>query len=167
VLRFPPLRPPKAQEHGPKGAVGAFELDPDRRVLRKDGLRIRVPGQSLEILAALVATPGETLGRERIQQLLWPHGTVVGFDQSINAAVKRLRLALGDTARNPRFVERVPGRGYRFIAPVEALEPARRGRCRRRPARPSSTTGCSRRPAAAGWARSGRRRIPGSTASSP
>jgi DNA-binding winged helix-turn-helix (wHTH) protein/tetratricopeptide (TPR) repeat protein len=108
----------------PKVRFGAFELDPHRRVLRKDGLRIRVPGQSLEILAALVATPGEPLGRERIQQLLWPHGTVVGFDQSINAAVKRLREALGDTARNPRFVERVPGRGYRFIAPVEVLEPA-------------------------------------------
>ena len=107
-----------------KVRFGSFELDPDRRVLRKDGLRIRLPGQSLEILAALVAAPGETLGRERIQQLLWPHGTVVGFDQSINAAVKRLREALGDTARNPRFVARVPGLGYRFIAPVEALEPA-------------------------------------------
>ena len=107
-----------------KVRFGAFELDPERRVLRKDGLRIRVPGQSLEILAALVATPGEPLGRERIQQLLWPHGTIVGFDQSINAAVKRLREALGDAARNPRFVERVPGRGYRFIAPVEALEAA-------------------------------------------
>src|SRR5512139_301227 len=105
-----------------KVRFGAFELDPDGRVLRKDGLRIRVPGQSLEILAALVAAPGDTLGRERIQRLLWPHGTVVGFDQSINAAVKRLREALGDIARNPRFVERVPGRGYRFIAPVETLE---------------------------------------------
>ena len=107
-----------------KVRFGTFELDPDSRVLRKDGLRIRVPGQSLEILAALVATPGEPLGRARIQQLLWPHGTVVGFDQSINTAVKRLREALGDTARNPRFVERERGRGYRFIAPVETLEPA-------------------------------------------
>ena len=151
-----------------KVRFGSFELDPDRRVLRKDGLRIRLPGQSLEILAALVVSPGETLGRERIQQLLWPHGTVVGFDQSINAAVKRLREALGDTARNPRFV----GRACRAAAtassrPSRRWSPPRRRRLRRHPARPSSTTGSSRRRAAERWARSGRRRTRGSTASSP
>jgi len=100
---------------------GPFEFDPQRRELRKHGLRVRVPEQSLEILAALVERPGETVTRERIQQLLWPHGTVVGFEGSINAAVRRLREALGDVARGARFVERVPRQGYRFIAPVQPL----------------------------------------------
>ncbi len=102
---------------------GVFEFDPDRCELRKHGLRIRVPGQSLEILAALVDRPGEIVTRERIRRLLWPRGTVVEFDQSISAAVKRLREAIGDPAARPRFIERVPRRGYRFIGPVEALPP--------------------------------------------
>jgi DNA-binding winged helix-turn-helix (wHTH) protein/Flp pilus assembly protein TadD len=104
---------------------GAFEFDPNRRELRKHGLKIRVPGQSLEILGALIEHPGEFVTRERIRTLLWPHGTVVEFEQSISAAVKRLREAISDPAANPRFIERVPRRGYRFIAPVRplALEP--------------------------------------------
>jgi eukaryotic-like serine/threonine-protein kinase len=102
---------------------GAFEFDPGRRELRKHGIRIRVPDQSLHILAALIESPGETITRERIQNLLWPHGTVVGFEQSINAAVTRLREALGDPAENPRFIARVPRQGYCFIAPLERLPP--------------------------------------------
>lgn len=102
---------------------GAFEFDPNRCVLRKHGLQVRVPGQSLDILGALVEHPGEIVTRDRIRALLWPHGTVVEFEQSISAAVKRLREALGDPATNPRFIERVPRRGYRFIAPVEPLAP--------------------------------------------
>lgn len=100
---------------------GAFEFDPQQRELRKHGLRIRVPDQSLEILTALVEHPGDTVTRERIQALLWPNGTVVGFERSINAAVKRLREALGDPADKACFIERVPRQGYRFIAPVHAV----------------------------------------------
>lgn len=100
---------------------GAFEFDPERRELRKYGLKIRAPDQSLDILVALLEHPGETVSRERIQSLLWPHGTVVGFDQSINAAVKRLRKALGDPADRACFIERVRRQGYRFIALVERL----------------------------------------------
>ncbi len=103
---------------------GVFEFDPSRRELRKHGLKIRVPGQSLEILAAVVDRPGEIVTRERIRGLLWPHGTVVEFEQSIRAAVKRLREAIGDPAVSPHFIERVPRQGYRFIATVEALPPS-------------------------------------------
>jgi DNA-binding winged helix-turn-helix (wHTH) protein len=80
---------------------------------------MRVPDQSLKILAALVAQPGEVVSGERIQALPWPNGTVVGFERSINAAVSRLREALGDAAIKPKYVESVPRYGYRFIAPVE------------------------------------------------
>ncbi len=100
---------------------GAFEFDPERRELRKHGLRIRVPDQSLKILAALIEQPGATVTRDRLRSGLWPHGTMVGFEQSINVAVKKLREMLGDTARSPRFIERVPREGYRFIAPMERL----------------------------------------------
>lgn len=106
---------------------GAFEFDLRRRELRKNGLRIRVPDQSLAVLAVLLEHRGETVTRECIQKQLWPDGTVVDFDQGINAAVKRLRDALGDLSETPRFIERVPRRGYRFIAPVEEIprpEPA-------------------------------------------
>ncbi|MBM3746459.1 MAG: tetratricopeptide repeat protein [Acidobacteria bacterium] len=106
---------------------GAFEFDPDRRELRKHGLRIRVPDQSLDILVALVEHPGQTVTRERIQSLLWPHGTVVGYEQSINTAVSNLREALGDPADAARFIERVPRQGYRFAAPVEPLRRAEPG----------------------------------------
>lgn len=100
---------------------GAFEFDAQQRELRKHGLRIRVPDQSLEILTVLVEHPGDTVTRDRIQALLWPNGTVVGFERSINAAVKRLREALGDPADKACFIERVPRQGYRFIAPVHAV----------------------------------------------
>lgn len=102
---------------------GPFEFDPGGRELRKRGLRIRVPDQSLEILAALLEQPGATVTRDTIRMRLWPDGTIVAFDQSINAAVKGLRHALGDSGGTPRFVERVPRQGYRFIAPVRVLDP--------------------------------------------
>lgn len=103
---------------------GTFEFDPEGRELRKHGLKLKVPDQSLQILAALVERPGETLTRDRIQAILWPNGTAVGFEQSINAAVKRLREALGDSAEAALFIERVPRQGYRFIAPLERLPQA-------------------------------------------
>ena len=99
---------------------GVFEVDPGSRELRKRGIRLHLPDQSFEILAMLVERPGEVITREEIRERLWPHGTVVEFEHSVNAAVKRLRGRLGDSATAPRFIETLPRQGYRFVAPVES-----------------------------------------------
>lgn len=114
---------------GPESArvlrFGPFELDLGTAELRKNGERIRLQEQSFQILAMLLERPGEVVSREAIQNKLWPGNTVVEFDNSVNAAVMRLRQALADSAEMPRFVETVPRRGYRFIAPVRT--PGREG----------------------------------------
>ena len=99
---------------------GTFELDLSKRELRKSGVRIKLHGQPFEVLAMLLERPGETIPREAVQQRLWPTDTFVDFDHGVNTAINRLREALGDSAENPRFIETVPRRGYRFITPVEA-----------------------------------------------
>ena len=98
---------------------GTFEVDLRARELRKGGIRIRLQDQPFEILALLLERPGEVVTREELRQRLWPAGTFVDFEHSLNAAIKRLRAALGDDADNPRFVETLHKRGYRFIAAVE------------------------------------------------
>jgi serine/threonine protein kinase/tetratricopeptide (TPR) repeat protein len=102
---------------------GSFELDLRAAELRKHGLRIRLPEQSFQILAMLLEHPGELVAREEIQAKLWPHDTVVEFGHSINTAIRRLRDALNDSADNPHFVETLARRGYRFIAPVQWVQP--------------------------------------------
>jgi TolB-like protein/DNA-binding winged helix-turn-helix (wHTH) protein len=99
---------------------GTFEADLNTRELRKSGLRIKLQGQPFEILVMLLERPGELVTREDLQQRLWPTDTFVDFDHGVNAAMNRLREALGDSAENPRFVETVPRRGYRFIAPIDS-----------------------------------------------
>jgi TolB-like protein/DNA-binding winged helix-turn-helix (wHTH) protein/tetratricopeptide (TPR) repeat protein len=99
---------------------GLFEFDPHSGELRKQGLKIRLQGQPVEILAMLLARPGELVTREELQKKLWPEHTFVDFDPSLNAAVKRLRSALGDSAETPRFIETLTRQGYRFLAPVDA-----------------------------------------------
>src|SRR5207253_5005231 len=99
---------------------GTFEFDPHGRELRKGGIRIRLQDQPFEILAMMLERPGDVVTREALRQRLWPAGTFVDFEHSLNAAVKRLRAALGDEADNPRFVETLHKRGYRFIAPIES-----------------------------------------------
>jgi len=95
--------------------------------LRKQGEKVVLQEQPLQILAMLLERPGEIVTREEIRRKLWPDDTIVEFDHSINAAVQRLRQALGDSAENPRFVETLARRGYRFFAPVEvARKPALR-----------------------------------------
>ncbi|HJU44056.1 MAG TPA: winged helix-turn-helix domain-containing protein [Vicinamibacterales bacterium] len=98
---------------------GVFELDLNSGELRRSGVRIRLHDRSFQVLTALLERPGELVTRQDLQQRLWPADTFVEFDNNLNNAVSRLRDALGDTADNPRFVETVPRRGYRFIAPVE------------------------------------------------
>src|SRR5688500_11910447 len=105
---------------------GAFELDVRLRELRQGARRGRPQEQPCEILRLMLERPGDVVTREQLRQRLWPAGTYVDFEHSLNAAVKRLRAALGDDAENPRFVETLPRRGYRFIAPLgsAAVEPA-------------------------------------------
>jgi DNA-binding winged helix-turn-helix (wHTH) protein len=106
-----------------------FELDPRAGELRpmdgKNGRKtIRLAAQPFMVLTMLLERPGQVVTREEIRKQLWPNGTVVEFEHSINAAMKRLRQALGDPADNPRLIETLAGRGYRLMVPVEWLEPA-------------------------------------------
>src|SRR5260221_7074151 len=98
---------------------GRFELDLHARELRKDGVRLRLQDQPFEVLAMLLERPGEVITRDQLRQRLWPEGTFVDFEHGVNAAVKRLRGALGDDADNPRFVDTLHRRGYRFVGQVE------------------------------------------------
>jgi DNA-binding winged helix-turn-helix (wHTH) protein/Tol biopolymer transport system component len=97
---------------------GVFEVDLQTAELRKQGVRIRLPGQSFQVLEALLLRPGELVTREELREKLWPADTFGDFEHGLNAAVNRVREALGDSSDNPRFVETLPRRGYRFIAPV-------------------------------------------------
>jgi len=94
---------------------GPFELDLNARELRSSTGRARLQDQPFEILQLLLEQPGHVVTRDRIRERLWPAGTFVDFEHSLNAAVKRLRAALGDDADEPRFIETVPRRGYRFV----------------------------------------------------
>jgi Tol biopolymer transport system component/DNA-binding winged helix-turn-helix (wHTH) protein len=115
-----------AAEHS-DGAVrvqfGIFEADLKTGELRRLGVRVRLQSQPFKLLAALLKQPGEIVSREELQQKLWGADTTVDFDHSLGIAVNKLRDALGDHAENPRFVETLARRGYRFIAPVKTLEP--------------------------------------------
>jgi Tol biopolymer transport system component/DNA-binding winged helix-turn-helix (wHTH) protein len=103
---------------------GVFELDLRSGDLRKDGAhtRLNLPDQQLQFLTALLERPGELVTRDELRQRLWAEETFVDFEHGLNSAVKRLRDALGDSADRPRFIETVPRRGYRFIAPVSRDE---------------------------------------------
>src|SRR5579859_36693 len=97
---------------------GLFELDLDARELRKSGIRVKLQEQPFQILAMLLERPGSVVTREELQKKLWTGDTFVDFDLSLNSAVKKLRQALSDDSENPRFVETLYRRGYRFIGPV-------------------------------------------------
>ena len=103
---------------------GAFQLDLRAGELRRNGIKVRVPDQSIKVLALLVENPGEVVTREELHRKLWPNGTIVEFDRSINAAIKRLRQALEDSAEEPRFIETLPRLGHRFLIPVERVASA-------------------------------------------
>jgi TolB-like protein/DNA-binding winged helix-turn-helix (wHTH) protein/Flp pilus assembly protein TadD len=97
---------------------GVFEVDLKACELRKHGLRLKLPEQPFQVLVVLLEKPGEIITREELRNRLWPGDTFVDFDHGLNNAVMRLREVLGDASENPRFVETIPRRGYRFIAPV-------------------------------------------------
>ena len=100
---------------------GAFEVDLRPGELRKHGLKIKLQNQPFQILAMLLAQPGEMVTREELRQKLWPAETFVDFDHGLNNAIKRLREALGDSADSPRFIETLARRGYRLIVPVDEM----------------------------------------------
>ena len=108
------ISPPKAKV----ARFGLFEADCEQRVLTKGGLRVRLQDQPFQVLALLLERPGEVITREEVRQKLWSADTFVEFDDGLNTAIKKLRAALGDSPDNPRFIETVPRRGYRFLAPV-------------------------------------------------
>jgi DNA-binding winged helix-turn-helix (wHTH) protein/Tol biopolymer transport system component len=99
---------------------GVFELDLRAGELRRQGMKVRLQEQPFQLLTQLLEKPGEVITREELRNRLWPADTFVDFDHSLNAAIRRLRDALGDSAENPRFVETVARRGYRFLAPVSS-----------------------------------------------
>src|SRR6266705_2543354 len=94
---------------------GIFELDADAGELRKQGTRMKLQEQPLQMLQVLLQRPGEVVTREELQEKIWPSDTFVDFDHGINNAIKRLREALGDTAETPHYIETLPRRGYRFL----------------------------------------------------
>jgi DNA-binding winged helix-turn-helix (wHTH) protein len=99
---------------------GQFELDVDAVELRRQGRRLKVQPQPFKLLVLLARRAGTLVGRDDIRTELWPDGTFVDFDQSVNFAVRQIRDVLGDSADRPLYIETIPRRGYRFIAPVEA-----------------------------------------------
>jgi TolB-like protein/DNA-binding winged helix-turn-helix (wHTH) protein/Flp pilus assembly protein TadD len=102
-----------------KVRFSVFEIDVRERELRKHGLRVKLEDQPFEILLALIEKPGELVTRSELQARLWPDGIFVDFEKSLTRAVNKLRVALGDSAATPRFIDTLPRRGYRFLAPVE------------------------------------------------
>ena len=100
---------------------GPFEVDLATRELSKSGTRIRLSGQPFAILAALLEHPGELVTRDQLRKRIWSEDTFVDFSHGLNAAVNKLREALCDSADEPRYIETLPRRGYRFIAPVEEI----------------------------------------------
>jgi Tol biopolymer transport system component/DNA-binding winged helix-turn-helix (wHTH) protein len=111
------------QDTASRVQFGIFEADLKAGELRRSGVRVRLQGQPFKLLTVLVEHPGEVVSREALQRELWGADTTVDFDHSLGIAVNKLREALGDSAENPRFIETLAKRGYRFIAPVKVVEP--------------------------------------------
>src|SRR5215475_7039580 len=102
---------------------GLFETDVAKGTLTRNGIRVKLQDQPFRVLILLLERPGEIISRDELRQKVWPEGTYVDFDGSLNVILKKLRAAIDDDSDNPRFIETVPRRGYRFIAPVSAIGP--------------------------------------------
>src|ERR1700747_1665555 len=114
---------------------GTYEVSLQSGEVRKAGLRIRVQQQPMKLLEILLEHPGEVVTREELRSRVWPSESFGDFDQALNIAIGKLRSALGDSAENPRFIETLPKRGYRFIADVSVRD------ADSRPRRPESVAG--------------------------
>src|SRR5688572_17145311 len=99
---------------------GVFDLDLRSGELRKSGVRVKLADQPFRVLAVLLEHPGDLVTRDELRSRVWPADTFVDFEHGLNAGIKRLRDALGDSAEHPRYIETVPKRGYRFIAPIDS-----------------------------------------------
>lgn len=115
---------PRPQALRPSVRFGVFEVDFRAGELRKNGLKVKLQEQPFELLAMLLERPGELVTRDELRERLWPADVFVDFDQGLNKAINKLREALHDSAESPRYVETLPRRGWRFLAPVETVEPA-------------------------------------------
>lgn len=107
---------------GPSAEIvrfGTFEADLQTGELCKNGHKVPLQGQPFQVFAILLQHPGKLVTREELREKVWPEDTFVDFDHGLNTAITKIRTALGDSAENPRFVETMPRRGYRFIGPVE------------------------------------------------
>lgn len=104
---------------------GLFELDTESCELRRSGRRVRLRPQACRVLAALACRAGELVTREQLREQIWGKDTFVDFEHGLNLCIRQVREALGDAAESPRFIETIPRRGYRFIAPLNGLETAR------------------------------------------
>jgi DNA-binding winged helix-turn-helix (wHTH) protein/WD40 repeat protein len=129
----------KDQISKPRLSFGLYEIDLGTGELWKAGFRIKLQGQPFKVLTTLLEKPGQVVTREELQTRLWGKDTVVDFDHSLGTAINKIREALGDSAENPRFIETLARRGYRFIAPVGVIEP---------PGMPSEATAASSNDAA-------------------
>src|SRR6201992_4146051 len=101
---------------------GAFEVALQSGELRKAGVKIRVQQQTMKLLEILLERPGEVITREELRSRVWADESFGDFDQAVNIAIAKLRSALGDSAENPRYIETLPKRGYRFIAEVSVVD---------------------------------------------
>src|SRR6202035_195882 len=101
---------------------GTYEVSLQSGEVRKAGLKIRVQQQPMKLLETLLERPGEVVTREELRSRVWPNESFGDFDQPLNIAIAKLRSALGDSAENPRFIETLPKRGYRFIADVSVAD---------------------------------------------
>jgi len=123
---------------------GLFEFDPASGALAREGAPVRLQPQPARVLALLVARAGEVVTRDALRHEVWSDGTFVDFERGLNFCIAQIRSALGDTADSPRFIETLPKRGYRFIAPVRAFDPPpQQGSVSRPSALPDLTTSVS------------------------
>src|SRR5712664_2845942 len=106
---------------------GLFEVDVRAGELRKQGVRIKLQDQPFHVLTALLRQPGQVVTRDELRAQIWPDDTFVDFDNSLNTSINKVREALADSADNPQFIETLPRRGYRFIAPVTGVDGTTRG----------------------------------------
>src|SRR5215831_19371277 len=100
---------------------GVFTVELSGGELRKHGVRLKLQERPVQLLVCLLERPGEIISRDELRQRLWPDGTFVDFDHNISSAINKLRTVLNDSASNPRFIETVGSRGYRFLADVKRI----------------------------------------------